>query len=291
MIYLILTILLNTLLAVIFKLFPRYSIDTFQAIVFNYWICVITGSLFLGSFPIGIQSFSQPWFPFALLMGFGFIMVFNLFAFCTKYEGITAATVANKLSLIIPVIFSVFLYAENLSLLHILGILIAFPAVYLTVSSPVAQEQSKARSFHFGWTALLFLGSGLLDTAMKFVQQKYLASQDVQAIYSIHIFGVAACLGTLIMTYLLLAKKQHLHLRNLIAGIILGIPNYFSIYFFVRMLNSNFLKSSALIPLSNVGVLFASSLMALLLFKEKFNAKRWIGLVLSALVITLLALA
>jgi drug/metabolite transporter (DMT)-like permease len=291
MIYLLLTVLLNALLAVIFKLFPRYKIDTVQAIVFNYWVCVLTGSLFLGEFPIGAQSIHQPWFPFALLMGFGFIMVFNLFGYCTKMEGITAATVANKLSLVIPVLFSVFLYAESLSLLHILGILIAFPAVYLAASSSEISVQKDGQSFHFGWTLLLFLGSGLLDTAMKFVQQKHLSTQALQAIYSIHVFAVAGCIGTLILTYLVLTQKVRLSFRNLIGGIALGIPNYFSIYFFVRMLNSNFLKSSALIPLSNVGVLFASSILALIVFKEKFNNKRWIGLALSVVVIVLLALA
>jgi drug/metabolite transporter (DMT)-like permease len=291
MIYLLLTVLLNALLAVIFKLFPRYKIDTVQAIVFNYWVCVLTGSLFLGEFPIGAQSIHQPWFPFALLMGFGFIMVFNLFGYCTKMEGITAATVANKLSLVIPVLFSVFLYAESLSLLHILGILIAFPAVYLAASSSEISVQKDGQSFHFGWTALLFLGSGLLDTAMKFVQQKHLSTQASQAIYSIHVFAVAGCIGTLILTYLVLTQKVRLSFRNLIGGIALGIPNYFSIYFFVRMLNSNFLKSSALIPLSNVGVLFASSILALIVFKEKFNSKRWIGLALSVVVIVLLSLA
>ena len=291
MIYLLLTILLNALLAVIFKLFPRYKIDTLQAIVFNYWVCVITGSLFFGEFPIGAQSLVQPWFPFALLMGFGFIMVFNLFGFCTKMEGITAATVANKLSLVIPVVFSVFLYSESLSLVHILGILIAFPAVYLAASSAETSSQKGGQSFHFGLTALLFLGSGLLDTAMKFVQQKHLSTQASQAIYSIHVFAVAGCIGIVTLLYLVLTKRVQLSFRNLLGGIVLGIPNYFSIYFMIRMLNSNFLKSSALIPLSNVGVLFASSLFALLFFKEKFTPKRWIGLALSVVVIVLLAMA
>lgn len=291
MIYLILTVLLNALLAIIFKLFARYNIDNLQAIIFNYWVCIITGSLFLGKFPISAQSIEQPWFPFALLMGVGFITVFSLFAYCTKSEGITAATVANKLSLVIPVLFSVFLYSERLGIVHVLGILIAFPAVYLAASSSENKAQNDTKSFHFGWTALLFLGSGLLDTAMKFVQHHYLNSDELQAVYAIHIFAIAAGIGTLILLYLVFTKRLKISWRNVLGGVILGIPNYFSIYFFVRMLNSDFLKSSALIPLSNVGVLFASSLFALLLFKERFNTKRWVGLALSVVVIVLLALA
>lgn len=290
MIYLLLTVLLNALLAVIFKIFPRFKVDNLQAIVVNYWVCVTTGSIFLGDFPIGASSITQPWSPLVLIMGAGFILVFNLFAYCTKTEGITTATIANKLSLVIPVIFSVLLYGERLNTMHLLGILIAFPAVYLAASVPksVTGEQ---KNFQFGWAALLFLMSGLLDTAMKFAEQKFLATPRLQAVYTIHLFAVAGCIGMFILLVLVITKKVNFALRNIVGGIVLGVPNYFSIYFMIRMLNSNFLKSSAMIPLSNIGVLFASSLFALLLFKEKMNTKKWIGFGLSLIVIVLLAMA
>jgi drug/metabolite transporter (DMT)-like permease len=291
MIYLVLVVLLNALLAVIFKLFDRFKINHVQAIVFNYWVCILTGSLFLGEFPIRPSSCSQPWFPFALLMGVGFISVFNLFAYCTKYEGITAATVANKLSLVIPVVCSIFLYQERLNLPHILAILIAFPAVYLAASATKVEDATVPKQFHFAWTALLFVGSGLLDTLMKYVQQQYLHSQALQAVYTIHIFSVAGTIGLFVLAYLRLRNQIQFSWRNVLGGIVLGIPNYFSIYFFIRMLNSNCLKSSALIPLSNIGVLFASTLFAIVCFKESMNVKRWIGLFLSLVVIVLLASA
>lgn len=291
MIYLVLMVLLNALLAVIFKLFTRFKVDNFQAIIINYWVCIITGSLYLGHFPISTQSVSQPWFPLALMIGCGFISVFNLFAYCTKTEGITSATVANKLSLVIPVIFSVFLYSESLSLLHILGIVLAFPAVYLASSGGAKDKMMPKKGFQISWTALLFLGSGLLDTGMKFAQQKYLATPESQAVFSIHLFAIAGTIGTIILSFLLITQGAKFTLRNLIGGIVLGVPNYFSIYFFVRMLNSDFIKSSALIPLSNIGVLFASSLFAIVLFREKMSTRRWLGLALSLVVIVLLALS
>lgn len=291
MIYLILMVLLNAAVAAILKLFVRYRIDNFQAIIVNYWMCVLTGSFFLGRLPVGVQSVSMPWFPLVALMGSGFIIVFNLFAYCTKKEGITTATVANKLSLIIPVVFSVFLYQESLSLVHILGILLAFPAVYLSALPVIADPKEKSKHFIFSWTVLLFIGSGLLDTGMKFAQQQYLATQESQAVYTIHLFAVAGAIGTVILLFLILTGRSRFSVRNVAGGIILGIPNYFSIYFMMRMLNSDFIKSSAMIPLSNIGVLFASSLCAILLFGEKMNSPKWIGLGLSLVVILLLATA
>src|SRR6218665_2036552 len=98
MFYLLAVIVLNTLLYSFFKVFPRFKVDTLQAIVANYWVCVATGSIFLGYFPVSGTSLTQAWTPWAMLMGAGFIAVFNLVAYCTRIDGITTATIANKLS-------------------------------------------------------------------------------------------------------------------------------------------------------------------------------------------------
>ncbi len=287
MFYLLAVIVLNTLLYSFFKVFPGYKIDTLQAIVANYWVCVATGSIFLGYFPVSSTSLGQPWTPWAMLMGAGFISIFNLVAYCTRVDGITTATIANKLSLVIPVLFSIFLYNEQAGPMKILGIALAFPAVYLTTR--VKGEEGKVPSLF--WPALLFLGSGLLDTLVKFVEQRYLDTPQLQAEYTIHVFSTAAVIGTLLVTVLALLGKIKLHPRNIIAGIVLGIPNFFSIYYLIRLLNSDYMQSSASIPVSNIGVVVASSLAAIFIFKEKANKQRIIGLVLAVAAILLITLA
>lgn len=287
MFYLLAVIVLNTLLYSFFKVFPRFKVDTLQAIVANYWVCVGTGCIFLGHFPIGASSLSQPWLPWVLLMGACFISIFFLVGYCTKIDGITTATIANKLSLVIPVLFSILLYGEQAGPMKILGIMLAFPAVYLTTR--VKGEEGKVQSLF--WPALLFLGSGLLDTLVKYVEQRFLDTPELQAVYTIHIFAVAGILGTILLIILALLKKIQLHPRNIIAGIVLGIPNYFSIYYLIRMLNSDFMESSAAIPVSNIGVVVASTLIAIAVFKEKANRQRTIGLILAIVAILLITLA
>lgn len=294
MLYLVLVVLLNVLLAIGFKLFSRWQIDTFQAIVINYWVCVVTGSVFMGHFPVGIQSLEASWFPFALITGLGFISVFNFFAFCTTKMSITTATVANKLSLAIPVVFSVYLYGEHITVLHAIAILLAFPAVYLvslSSSAPIKNVTPAASWAPRLMLVLLFFGSGLLDTLMKYVETNFLLSAPLQAAYTVHVFFVAACIGTLITLIMVLRGKMSFRLKHLLGGIAIGVPNFFSIYFFIRMLESDFIQSSALIPLANIGVLFVSTLSSILFFREQLNpAKRW-GLVLACMVIVLLYLA
>ncbi len=285
MLYLVYTILLNVLISAFFKLFPRYNIDTLQAIVANYCVCVITGALFIGHMPFTSSSVHTAWFPWSLLMGVGFICVFNLLAYSTKVDGITTTIIANKLSLVIPALFSVVLYHERVGIGKIIGIVLAFPAVYLTTR--IKGEDNKPQNL---WLpAIIFIGGGLLDTLMKYVQTNFLATPDDQAMYAIFCFAVAGTAGVLLTAILLLLKKTTFHWRNVVAGILVGIPNYFSIYYLIRMLNSDFLQSSAAIPVLNIGILVASTVTAILLFREKTNLLRDIGMVLSIIAILLIA--
>jgi len=49
--------------------------------------------------------------------------------------------------------------------------------------------------------------------------------------------------------------------KNLIGGIVLGIANYFSIYFLVKAIGYKGLESSTFFIVNNVGVLFVTSLL------------------------------
>jgi len=281
------TILLNTLLFIMFKFFPRFNIDSRQAIAVNYWTCAITGYLFIDNKSVIVSPAHFSLIPWAVLMGIMFIIVFNLMALSTIKQGITTTTVANKLSLVIPVIFSVWLYNEELGLLKLAGILTAFPAVYL--STKTGQDGTKKSSLLL--PVIIFLSSGLLDTLVKYVEHHYLHTNHATITYTIYMFCVAATAGTIAAIYLSVKNKTGFPLRNVAAGIILGIPNYFSIYFLVKLLNSNYFQSSAAIPINNIGIVLASAVAGILLFREKTTAARIIGLFLSILSIILIAFA
>ncbi len=294
MIYLILTILLNVYLTVSFKVFERLKIDTLQAIVVNYWTCVITGSIFLGHFPVTAASVAQPWIYWALLMGASFFSVFNLLALCTRVDGITTTTIANKLSLVIPVGFALWLYGDVMTLTKALGILIAFPAVYLSTRT---DSGSSGKKMSVLLPFLLFIGSGLLDTLVNYISHQYFstgndaADSAGQSVYLIHTFFAAGTIGLLVAAASILMGKRTFAWKNVAAGIILGIPNYFSIYFLFRLLQSGFLPASAAIPVNNIGIVLVAAVTAVLFFKEKANTARIIGMVLSLLAILLIMLS
>ncbi|WP_338038962.1 EamA family transporter [Maribacter litopenaei] len=104
------------------------------------------------------------------------------------------------------------------------------------------------------------------------------------------VFGSAACCGTLFI--LLKSIKAHLKLniKNIIGGICLGVPNYFSIYFLMKALDSDTLNSASLFTINNVAVVMLSTLLGILLFKERISIKNWIGIGLAVVSIILVAL-
>jgi drug/metabolite transporter (DMT)-like permease len=293
MLFLIVTILLNVYLTVAFKLFERLKINTLQAIVVNYWTCVATGSLLLGHFPISQASFSQPWIGWAGIMGASFISLFNLIAWCTKKDGITPTTIANKLSLVIPVGFALWLYGEQITATKALGILIAFPAVYLSTRTKDEGTEKPSLLLPF----LLFLGSGLLDTLVNYVARRYFTTGNAAAdeagrsAFLVHAFCVAGIIGLVVAGIAIIRGRSAFAWKNVAGGILLGIPNYFSIYFLFRLLQSGFLPGSAAIPVNNIGIVLVATLLAIFFFGEKASAARITGMVLSLIAILLIMLS
>jgi drug/metabolite transporter (DMT)-like permease len=284
LLYLVATILLNVIVFTVLKSFPRFGIHPLQAIVANYVVCVITGCLFTGIQPFTVATTQEPWLPWGLLMGVAFIAIFNLTAYCSKVSGMASTVIASKLSLVIPVIFSIIVYKEAAGNWKIIGLLLAFPAVYHATRTPKTTDIAPKLL----WPVLLFLFSGSLDTLVNYIQGTFLHTQAAQAACTIICFATAGTSGLIVTSALVATGKMKLEAKNLIAGICLGIPNFFSIYFLIITLNSNLFQSSATIPLINISILVASTVTAILVFRESANRLRILGLALAVAAILLI---
>jgi drug/metabolite transporter (DMT)-like permease len=292
LLYLIFSILLSSYLTLSFKVVERFRIPLFQAIVFNYITCVITGSVVNGSFPVTTASTGEKWFFWACLMGCLFIGLFNIIGITAQKLGVAVASVANKLSLVIPFVFSIYLYNESATWLKITGIVIALVAVIFTCMPPEKAETAAHKHIVSKaiWVlpAVLFLGSGLLDTLVKYVQENFINEQNNNA-YLITSFGTAGVIGTIILAILVFSGRAKFDARSIIAGIAIGIPNYFSIWCLVKVLEYYKGNSSAIIPINNMGIVLFSSVVAMLMFREHLSKTNWLGILLALGSIALIA--
>jgi len=287
LIYLILSILISSGLFVIFKYFGIYKVDVLKAIFINYIIAFIMGFTFAErSFSV-VEVPNQPWFFGAVFLGALFVSIFFIMAMTAQKNGVSVASVAGKMSVVIPVLFGVFLYNESVTFLKVIGIIIALIAVYL---SSVKEKSTAKKNAGLLLPILLFLGSGAIDTTLKFVEVTYVPKNDV-SIFSGSLFGIAAIFALIILIGKAIKKREPFGIRNIIAGIVLGVPNYFSIIFLIKALQTEGFESSTLFTINNVGIVIVSTIIGILLFKEQFSTKNKIGVTLAILGIVIVALA
>lgn len=284
MTYLLLSILASSWILITFKLFAKYNVDTLQAIIINYVVACISG-LVAYTKPISISSVAQSnWFYGTIILGFIFILVFNLMAITTQKNGLSVAAVASKMSVAIPVIFGIIMYHESTGILKIIGIIIALIAVYMTSIKTVGGISIKKE--HLIYPLLVFFGGGIIDTSLKFMETNYVSITDVP-IFSATIFGFAAILGILTLVYKTTRTPLKISIKNIIAGICLGVPNYFSIYFLIQALRNDSMDSSTVFIINNVAILLVSTFAGILFFKERLILKNWIGIILAIISILL----
>jgi drug/metabolite transporter (DMT)-like permease len=192
--------------------------------------------------------------------------------------------------LVIPFLFSVYLYNEETTVLKIAGVIIALVAVVLTCMPSKGAEPS-GKQFHTSNLLLplvLFFSSGLLDTLIKYVETSQLNNENKNA-YLITSFAVAAVLGVAALLFSLVTGKMKFDRRAIIAGICIGVPNYFSIWCLVRVLKDYEGNSSAIFPVNNMGIVLFSTVVAWIIFKEKLSVLNWIGILLSVAAIAFIA--
>jgi drug/metabolite transporter (DMT)-like permease len=196
--------------------------------------------------------------------------------------------VAYKLSLVIPFIFSIYLYDEVNTILKTTGIVLGLVAVFLTCYKPTNEAKTGFQLQTLVLPVILFIGSGLLDTMIKYVEQRFLNGAN-NNYYLITAFLVAGIVGSLMLITLVLRKKQQLAWKAILAGIAIGVPNYFSIWCLLQVLKNYGSNSSALIPINNMGIVLFSAVMAFILFRERLSLINWTGILLSLVAIALIA--
>jgi len=285
MFYLLFSICISSFLFVIFKLFDVLKINTFQAIVVNYLTAAILG-FYLSNNSVSFQQIpSQPWFLGAFLLGIMFILVFNVMALTSQKNGLSVASVSSKMSVVIAIIFGVWYYEESIGLVKLIGVLLALVAVYLTSIKEKNEIVKKNKDFLF--PVLLFFGSGAIDTSLKYVETSFVAEGGVP-LFSATIFGCAFGLGVIVLLYQKVKGILSFEFKSILGGILLGVPNYFSIVYLLKALSTEGMESSTAFTLNNVGIVILSTLFGLFIFKEKLISKNWFGIIIAIVSIILI---
>lgn len=256
----------------------------------NYFICVLTGFIMTGDSPFTSRFWVEDWFWYGIVLGLCFIIGFNIVAKTIQVFGVTVGSVAQKMSLLLSVSFAIIYFKESANAVKITGLLLAFLAIILTnIPSNTEKEEAIGNlsltakekfTKYFYLIALTFGISGLLEIIIQYVE-KAVQPQGEDASFIIFAFGVAFILGFLYLLFNIVKGKMKLSTKSMISGILLGVPNFFSLYLLMLALGQDNWEASVIFPVSNVGIIGLSSITAIIIFKERPSKINIIGAILA----------
>lgn len=283
MILLLLSILFSTITVSLFKVFEMRGVNTGHAIVFNYLMCCLVGILVSGRPEEMLAVVQSPWILQALILGVLFITIFRFIALTAQQVSVAASMVAAKLSVVVPVLIAWAFYGESMGLGKVAGIAISLLAVFFI--SRKNEQQTVNGTHALTLPAIVFLGSGAIDSLLNHLQRTYIPPYSAAQIVTTAFFFafVGGSIGLIIQ---FMRERSQPQLKSVLWGLGLGVPNYFSMYFLVMTLGA--FDASMILPVNNIGIVAASAITAFLFFKERISKLNFFGIVLAMAAIILL---
>jgi drug/metabolite transporter (DMT)-like permease len=275
-------------MVMLFKYFDKIGVNNFTAITFNYFTA---GILALFSYRIENSiielksNVNLNLLICSLIVGVLFVITFNLYAFTAQKIGITLSTIANKMSMIIPILIGLILFKEEVTLIKVIGIFLALGAIIF--SSKEDKKSKKLSQVNMLILSLLFIGQGLADGILNWAQKNILNSDNMNLFFTLT-FLSAGLAGGLYIFYKIKTSNFKMNKKSILWGIILGIPNYLTLLYFMKSLKNDLFSSYQVFPIVNIGVIVLCTILSVILFKEKVSFYKWIGVGFGILAISLI---
>ncbi len=280
MLYILLTILCSSSIALILKYNAKRKNQPVVMLMGNYFIAsIISATVILIK---GDAEYSNEALLYGLILGPMFIGSFFIFAKAVEFAGTALATVSSRLSVVIPVFLVVVFFGEIPNTQIYIGFSLTILTIilfYLSLNHKQNKDGDK-KKYLFLIGVLLFIGVN--DFSMKYFQLLRTSGEESFFVYMI--FTTAFIVGIAVI----FKRKIKIEKSEFLTGIILGIPNYFSTVFLLAALST--LPAMIVYPVINIGVIMVTTLAAYLIFKEKLNYFGIAALILGTVAIILLGI-
>jgi drug/metabolite transporter (DMT)-like permease len=286
MLYIFLSVCCSIIVSILLKLAKRYQIDVFQAITWNYSTAILLTWIFLKPHLQNLQA--QPFYIYSLL-GLLLPLLFVVIAMCIRLTGIVRTEVAERISLLIPIVAAFLLFGEAITPWKIVGIVLGIAAIICAV--PWRKERSQGRRVvgnAFLYLLVVFIGMGIVDILFK---QMALIKQVSFASSLFMVYVIAFVLSLIGLFYRFSTKKSKFSWPHIFFGWILGVANFGNILFYLKAHQALASKPSIVFSAMNIGVIVAGAVVGLLIFKEKLTLLNKAGIALAIIAIVVISYA
>jgi len=274
MLYLFLAIASSALISVLMRISEKHSSSGMAKLSMNYLMCCVLGGLYAGGaelFPrtegMGLTVL------LAVVSGVLYLTGFVLMQWNISRNGVVLTATFMKLGVLVPTVVSILVFGEKPHLTQLIGIAAAICAIFLIQG----RGETGAGSI-FGLVAVMLAGGGG-DVMSKVFDE--IAPGKLRNQFLLYIFIVAFVLCVL----LCIGKKQKPALADILFGLAIGIPNYYSARFLLLSLGE--IPAVVAYPSFSVGTIIVVALVGVLCFGEKLNRRKLmaLGVILAALVL------
>ena len=259
----------STAITLIMRFSDKKTSNGMAMFMANYAVCSLLSYFYMGSTPVfasepgigftlGIGAISGVWY----LVGFLF-MQWNM-----RENGVVLSSTFNRLGVLVPTIMAMVVFKESPKMVHVIGILIALVAIVMMQFEKDSVSEGNKKI----WLVVMLLSSGFCDSLTNIYDK--VGNPVLKDNYLLYTFFVAL-LCTIVLTF---REKNKINKWDILFGLIIGIPNYYSSWFMFEALKS--VPAVIAYPVSSVGTILAISVGSVILFKEKVSNQKKIALVL-----------
>lgn len=275
MLYLILAIVSSALVSIFIRLSENYVKNNISMLCMNYMMC-----LMLAVGYTGMDKVFETGEGFGTAIGLGvvngilFLASFVLLQINVRRNGVVLSATFMKLGVLVPTLLSVIAFREKPEVQQVIGFLVALLAIVL-INFEKGQGEA---GFKIG-LLLLLLGGGSGDAMAKIYDEVGAAQFEEQFLCFTFASALVLCV------ILAIKKQQKLTKTDILFGLLVGIPNYFSARFLLKAVGE--VPAVVAYPTYSVATIVVISLVGMLCFKEKITKRQQvaIGIILVALVL------
>jgi len=235
-----------------------------------YATAVASAGLWAGASGQGVPATSA-WLGLAAGLSLG--LTYLAFNVVIRRFGVGVAHLTRQLSLAVPIVASILIWAEPLPLTRTVGLTLALAGVVL-MGKPIDRASLRGRRLSWLLPLALLLMAGLTNTLFKTYTEN--EPSGGMPSYLLFLFGGGAASVTLMA----LATEPWPGAKDWLFGVALGLDNAVMNYFRMRAIGSDL--GVKVFPAMAIGVVLVSLLAAMILWRERYRGRVLLG-VLTAL--------
>ncbi len=273
---LLLSSLCNGVKSVYAKKSHSYLNENHNIYTYNFYMFLFAFLLVLITGEYKFSELKSETIVMAVLFGMFLVLAQILLIKAMEFGDVSTSSLFYSCGFLVPILASVFIYGESVSLMQIIGI------VLVAVSFIVVVERKKKSTFKW----LVFAFSALLCNGMVGFMQKMFRMSDAAQQQS-EFMLISFLVGT-IFTFIVMPKKdlslpsKKFLMTASVSGVSLGFLNIINVHV------SGVLPGVIVFPCVNVGGIIASSVLSRILIKEKLSLKKKLGIMIGVIAICLI---